>query len=460
MNVVRRFIHGIALSMLAIVVAGTVGCGHKQTTAPAPTDSAAAPRPRVVAAKPLRKPIRRATTQPGQIEPFEQARLYAKVAGYVEKYMVDIGDAVQGPRYDENGRLVKRGQLLAELSAPEMEQALAEKRALVAQSGANVEQAQAAIKVAQADAVSADARLREAVASADRYEAEYQRWASEYDRVAQLVAKSVVTQKLADETKSQMLAADAARKEVEAKIDSARSLVAASQAHVAKAMADEAAIRAARDVAEAEEAHAAALLDYLKIEAPFDGTISQRNADTGFFAQAGGGDQAQPLFTVVRTDRVRVFANLPEMEAPLAGAGDRAVVRVQSMPGDDFPGTVTRTAWALDPTTRTLRTEVDVPNPDGKLRPGMYAQVTIDLAEQPDALVVPATAVVVQEHRLWCFAVVDSKAIRKPVKLGLKSGAEVEIVSGLDGNELVVQEKGASLTEGQAVELLDAVPGK
>ena len=202
------------------------------------------------------------------------------------------------------------------------------------------------------------------------------------------------------------------REEAEAKIESARSLVTASQAHVEKAMADETAIRAARDVAEADEAHAAALLDYLKIEAPFDGTISERNADTGFFAQAGGGDQAQPLFTVVRTDQVRVFVDL-------AGNGRAAGRRRRSRrgaragaAGHDFPGTVTRTAWALDPDTRTLRTEVDVPNADGKLRPGMYAQVTIDLAEQTDALVVPATAIVIQENRPWCYAVVDSKVVR------------------------------------------------
>ena len=208
-------------------------------------------------------------------------------------------------------------------------------------------------------------------------------------------------------------------------------------------------------MAEADEAHTAALLNYLRIEAPFDGTVSERNADTGYFAQPGGGNQVPPLFTVVRTDRVRVFVDLMEMDAPLADAGDHATVHVQSLPGYDFPGTVTRTSWALDPTTRTLRVEVDVPNEDGKLRPGMYAQVNIVLAEKENACIVPAAAVIDQDNGTWCLVAENGKAMRQGVTVGLKSGNEVEIVSGLGGEELVIQGKGASIAPGQAVELLE-----
>jgi HlyD family secretion protein len=438
-----------ALPAAALVV-GALGCAKPSAAPPKPAaDSPAeAPRPRVTAAKPLHKTISRKVTQPGQIEAYDQARLFAKIPAYVETYRVDIGDVVE------------RGQLLAELSAPELDQELQQKKALVAQAGADVEQAQAVIKVAQADAVSAQARLKEAMAAIARVDAEYQRWNSEYNRVVQLVSKSAVTQKLADETKAQMLAADAARKEADAKIESAGAAVAASQAQVEKTRADEVAMRARRQVAEADEARAAALVNYLKIEAPFDGVVSQRNADIGYFAQAGGGNAGQPLFIVVRTDRVRVFVDLPEMDAPLADKGDRAVVRVQSLAGRDFSGTVMRTSWALDATTRTLHTEVDVPNEGGELRPGMYAQVTIDLAERENAVVVPAAAVVNQENRPWCFVVEDGKAVRKPVILGIKNGDEIEVASGLSGDEWVIQGKGASLTDGQAVDVVEATPAK
>lgn len=411
------------------------------------------PRARVIAAKSERKTIKRQFTQPGQIDPFEVARLYAKIPGYVQAFHADIGDEVSGPRYDASGKLVRGGQLLAELSAPEVREEFNEKQALVAQAGAEVERSQAAIKVAEADAVSSRAKLKEALAARQRTTAEYERWVSEYDRVTQLVSRSAVTQKLADETRAQKLAAEAARNEADARIESARSLVSAGEAQVEKARSDEIAVRAQRDVAEAAQARAASLLEYLHIEAPFDGIVSQRNVDTGFFAEAGGGSQAQPLFVVVRTDLVRVFVDVPEPDAPLVDVGDRAVVRVQSLPGTEFPGQVTRTSWALDPGTRTLHTEIDVPNSDKRLRPGMYALVTIELAEAPDALVIPANATLTDEQgRVSCFVVDEGKATRKPIELGLRAGDAVQVRSGLSGDELVIA-KPASTLEGQPVEV-------
>ncbi len=450
----RKMVHVLGLLSVFAAVANLSGCGEKKPVVPGAT-AADVSRPRVTVAKPERKLIRRTVIQPGQIEAFDQARLYAKIPAYVENYHVDIGAAVSGPQVDGDGKVIKPGQLLAELSAPELDQELQQKKALVKQAGADVEQAQAAVKVAKADSASVQAQMKEASAAVERFAADYQRWDSEYNRVVQLVAKSAVTQKLADETKAQKLSAAAARKEAEAKVESAESAVVAAQAQIEKKQADEVAIRARRDVAEADEARTAALVKYLRIEAPFDGTISERNADIGYFAQPGGGNQAQPLFTLVRTDRVRVFVDLTEMDAPLADVDDPAVVRVQSLAGQEFHGLVARTSWALDPATRTLHTEVDVPNDDGKLRPGMYAQVEIDLAERPDACVVPLGAVVQQDGRAWCFVVADGKAVRRAVTLGIRSGNEVEIATGLSGDESVVQSKGASLTDGQAVEIVE-----
>jgi HlyD family secretion protein len=423
--------------------------GCRQHTDSPPKNSAVDPAPaRVTAVRPQRKALRYSVKQPAQIEAFDQARLYAKVPAYVEKYLVDIGDKVE------------RGQLLAELTAPELDQELEQKKALLAQANAQVEQAQAAIKVAQANYSRSQARITEATAGVDRTEAEYERWNSEYDRVVELVARQAVTKKLADETRAQMKAADAARQEATARIASAEAAMAASRAEVEKSVADEAVMRARRQVAEADEARAAAVARYLKIEAPFAGVVSERNADIGTFAQVGGANQAKPLFTVVRSDPVRVFIEVPEMDAPLVGAGDAAIVRVQSPSAREFPGTVTRTAWTLDVTTRTLHTEVDIPNPDGALRPGMYAQVTIDLAERKDAVTLPLASVVEQDAETWCFIVESGKVVRKPVRVGLKAGGEVEIESGLSGNELVVLGKGGQLKDGQPVEVDDSGVGR
>ncbi|HEY2893736.1 MAG TPA: efflux RND transporter periplasmic adaptor subunit [Pirellulales bacterium] len=444
----------VATLLLLVLVAGLLpGCSTPASTEPqAKTDGATPPVVRVTTIKPERKALKRTLTQPAQIDAFEIARLYAKIPGYVQAYRADIGDEVSGPKYDQSGALLHAGQVLAELSAPEVQEEFNEKQALVAQAGAEVEQAQAAIKVAEADAVSSRARLKETLAAKERSAAEYERWASEYERVTQLVSRSAVTQKLADETRSQKLAADAARSEADARIESARSMVAAGEAQIEKARADEIAVRARRDVAEAAQARAASLLDYLKIEAPFDGVVSERNVDTGFFAQAGGGSQSQPLFVVVRTDRVRVFVDVPELDAPSVDVGDRAVILVQSLPGTEFLGEVTRTSWALDPDTRTLHTEIDVPNLDKQLRPGMYAQVTIEVSEAPDALVIPANATLVDNQgRVACFAVLDGKAARKLVQLGIRAGDEVQVLAGLDGDELLIV-RPASTLDGQRVE--------
>jgi RND family efflux transporter MFP subunit len=442
--------HANCVALVALL-AMSAGCGR--SAAPATGGAAAQPVSRVNVIKPERKTLRRVVVRPAEILAFDEAKLFAKIPAYVESYLVDIGDRVKGPQFDAENKLVAIGQKLAELSAPELDQDLLQKRALVAQASADVEQAQAAIRVAEASAASAKAQLAEATAAVHRVEAELARWTSEYDRVVKLVSKSAVTQKLADETKAQMLAAEAARSEAEAKIESARAAAAGAEAQVDKSRADEAVTRARRDVAEAELARAAALVEYLSIEAPFDGTISQRNADIGAFAHAGGTAGARPLFTVVRNDIVRVFVDLPESDAPWANAGDQAVVRVPSLAGREFKGTITRTSGALDSATRTLRTEIDLPNADGPLRPGMYAQVTLQLDERADVWVVPAAAVATLDGSTCSFAVENGKAIRKPVVLGLQAGGEVEIASGLTGVErLVLLGKGASLTDGQAVE--------
>ena len=156
MTRLRPFTAGSVVVLLSAAVAAVCGCGQKGSESVS-ASSAEPPRPRVTVASPQRATIRRSVTEPGQIEAFNQAKLYAKIPAYVEKYFVDIGDIVTGPRLDEDGKLVQQGQLLAQLFAPELDRQLGQKKALVAQAAADVEQAQAAIKVARANVASAEA---------------------------------------------------------------------------------------------------------------------------------------------------------------------------------------------------------------------------------------------------------------------------------------------------------------
>jgi RND family efflux transporter MFP subunit len=192
------------------------------------------------------------------------------------------------------------------------------------------------------------------------------------------------------------------------------------------------------------------LAEYRRIEAPFDGTISERNLDEGHFVQPAGEAQARPLFVIVQTDVVRVFVDVPEMEATLVDRDDEATIRVQSLFGREFKGEVTRNSRALDSAsvTRTLRTEIDVANPDGVLRPGMYVYATIILDKRENVLALPASAIRRHEGKVSCFSVDDGKLVEKSLQTGLTGGNDVEIVSGLDGDEDIVQKVTPTMAEG------------
>jgi RND family efflux transporter MFP subunit len=193
------------------------------------------------------------------------------------------------------------------------------------------------------------------------------------------------------------------------------------------------------------------MLAYTEIKAPFNGMVTRREVDTGHYVRPAATGDAMPLLVVARTDEVRIFIEVPEMEAPFVNAGDPAQVKVQALPSSHFQATVARTSWSLLELNHSLRAEVDVPNTHGMLRPGMYANVTIQLDERPDALALPATAIVRQGDEAFCMCVESGKIEKKALTLGLRSGGDVEVVSGLDENSVVVVKEPATLRPGQQV---------
>ncbi len=453
-----------ALLLLVLVIVGCDGQwrGGNANDSKKDPSSSETPAVRVTTVRPERKDIVRRTVQPGQVDAFRRAPLFAKVPGYVERFTRDIGDDVRGPRYDDDEKLIERGQLLAELSIPELDEQIREKDAVVGLKLAEIDQAVANIKVAKAAVNSAKAKLEQALAEVDRTTHEQEKCQSEYERVVKLAQSRSVNAKVVDETRNELQAANAASRDAAAQVDAANASIAESEAYVEKAIADEAAAHERQRVAEADLAQTRALAEYRRIEAPFDGTISERNLDVGHFVQPAGEAQARPLFVVVQTDVVRVFVDVPEMEATLVDRGDRATIRVQSLSGREFTGEVTRTAWALDSTSasRTLRTEIDVPNPDGVLRAGMYVYVTIVLDERHEALSLPLSAVRRHEGQASCFCVEESKLVEKPLDLGLSDGTDIEIISGLGGDENVVQKVTQVLADGLPAEATPADKGK
>ncbi|MCC6493572.1 MAG: efflux RND transporter periplasmic adaptor subunit [Pirellulales bacterium] len=386
------------------------------------------------------------TTQPARIEAYETTPLLAKLAGYVGEVRVDIGDRVQ------------RSDVLATLYIPELKNEAAQKEALVNRARAEVKQSAANLVAAGAAADTAHARVAEAEADVNRTNADIQRWTAEFTRIKQLAGSGSVTQKLVDETQSQLRAATASGEAASAAVKSAEAGAREAAALIAKAEADQAAAEARLKVAEADLARAKTLLDYASITAPFDGVVTQRSVDTGHFVQPAGGTGSKPLLVVARTDKVRVYCDVPEMEAAHVDVGDAVTLRVQALPGDEIRAAVARTSWSLDAANRSLRTEVDIPNDRAALRPGMYATAAIELARRENALTLPTAAIVRSDGTTSCCCVNEGKIERRQVELGLRSGSDVEVLSGVDEQSLVVLIRAESLTPGQRVQVISSAP--
>jgi HlyD family secretion protein len=432
-------VHGLAAA--AVLMATVAGCERASEGKPGHAGGAAPPVAKVDVVRPERQTVRRSVGEPGQFQAFETTALHAKIPGYVEKWTANIGDPV------------KKGQVLAVLAVPELDAELRQKRSAIEQEIARRAQTEAAVEVAEANVAGAEAKLAEAQAGIKRVEADLARWQAEYQRVEGLFQARAQTGSLLDETRHKLHSSEASREEVRAQVKTAEVALTQSRALLDQARSDVAAAAAAIEVAREDARRVEAMLGYTKIEAPFDGIVTRRNVDTGQLTRPGS--DADPLFVVARSDLVTITVDVPEMFAIAVEPGDRATVALQAMKGRTVEGTVARTSWSLDPRTRTLRVEIDIPNPGGTLRPGLYAYATVVAEEHKDVLTVPATAVVQEKDRAYCVVVVAHKAERRPVEVGLSDGTRTEVVSGLEGSEAVIKANSASLTHGQPVEAIE-----
>jgi RND family efflux transporter MFP subunit len=249
----------------------------------------------------------------------------------------------------------------------------------------------------------------------------------------------------------------------------------AARAGLEKTKADVAAAEAQVEVAKASRDYAQTMLRYAQVRAPFAGVITQRNINAGdFILPAGTGAKGMPLYVVNQVDPVRVFVNVAGADAPWIKNGDPVGLRLQGAGGQLFQGKITRNARSLDPRTRTLRTEIDIPNPEGKLLPGMYVQASITV-EHPGAWTLPAAAVATEGEQTFCCRVVAGKAVRTPLQIGLSGGGLVEVLkkqvkSGapgeegrwedITGDEEIVAGDPATLMDGQSIAPAPSASGK
>jgi RND family efflux transporter MFP subunit len=430
-----------------------VGCTKGPDTATPSSTSPATGPTTVSVVSPKSQTLNWTVDQPATAVAFESAPLVAKLPGYVAKVHVDLGD------------MVKAGQKLAELAIPELIQELAQKRAMVDQTKAQREQAKQSVVVAQARIEVAEAGIHEAEATIARATAEYDRWQSEMTRVDGLVARKVIDAQTKDETTKQFTAAKAMREEANARVVSAKAGRSEAMAMQLRAKADESAASATVAVAEAEVKRIEALLSYTTITAPFDGIITQRSVHPGHFIQPAGSlaGKQESLFVVVKAEIVRIAFDVPESAAGQVGIGSPAIVKVPALQAKEFTATITRTAGVLSGDSRTLRAEIDLPNADGLVKPGMYCSVRIT-GQTPQATILPVAAIQYADETTYVYEVVDGKIVKQRVRIGRIDSGMVEVLGKkrligtgdwrpLTPTDRFVNANLGALSDGQAVTL-------
>jgi RND family efflux transporter MFP subunit len=328
-------------------------------------------------------------TWPATTDAFAQANIYARASGYISKREVDIGSSVRA------------GQLLVEISAPELDHQIAQAEATLAQMQATLQQAQANRDLGQVT----------------------------WNRDNTLVQKGWVTPQQGDTDRLNLKAQEAA--------------VAVAEANIKAQTAQLAVLHQQKD--------------YQSVTAPFDGVITQRNVDIGSLVQADA-TSGTFLFTLMQSDTLRIQLYVPQDEVFGLGPGVDAIIRVPELPGQDFPGKVTRVADALQPGTRTLLTEIDVPNPDHVLSPGLYCTVELKIPRKTPSLILPSEAIIFNARGLSVAVVENGIAHLHNVNVVRDFGTRIEVNSGVKDGDQVILTPPIDLADGQKVHVRQKPP--
>lgn len=384
----------LALAVLFVVFFVVHRKRDKETEAEAP----AAP-PTVSTSAAQTGSIANQLTVAGVFQPFQEIDVHGKVSGYIRHINVDIGDRV------------RQGQTLAVLEVPELE--------------AEVAGAQAGITQTQQNIARLGSEVAREKASYAAVHANYERLKEASDQQPGLVAQQELDDALARD--------QSAASQVEA----AKSAVAAAQGQLG--------------VSRAENLRVSSMEHYATIVAPYSGVVTMRYADTGALIPAGTAEGLnQAVVRLAQSDVLRLRMPVPERDVPFVHEGSVVTVHVQAT-GQQFPGTVVRFTRDVSNATRTMMTEVDIKNPDLTLTPGMYADVTFNLQQKDNALIIPASAVIQGDEPSVMLVDSSNRVQKRPVVLGISNGNSQEITSGLNLGDRVIIGGLSTLQPGEQV---------
>jgi len=375
--------------------------------------------------QPVRRTVTRSLTLPATLAADEQVDLFAKASGFVDKIDYDIGDPVSA------------GEVLVTLDIPEMADHAARQAAVVRARKAGVEAMRARVAQADRDVESAKAEVQ-------RAEAENELARLNLKRKEELREGNAIPQQDLDEARSAAAVSQAQLMIARAGIAGAQAVLRSSQADVSVAQADVA-------VAKAEASRLETLMEYARIPAPFDGVVTMRHVDHGAFVRSATEGAAVALLRVAKMDKIRVQVDVPESDAAYVHRGTKANVRIRALGTDAVNATISRTAQSLDPATRTMRAEIDVPNADGRLLPGMFADVGIELEVKSQALMIPSKAIRTLNGKTVVYVAQGGVAQAIVVSVGYEDGIQAEVLSGLQGDEQVIIAANSTIVAGTAV---------
>ncbi len=399
--------------------------------------------------------IPRLCTQPGSVEPFLAAALYAKVFGQLKTLTVDIGDRVQ------------KGDLLAEIEIPEREAEVTKNKAKIDDAKAKLAQTEARKAEAEAEARAAEASVKLATIMVKAKSSFRKYREGQLNRIKDLVAKKAEDQRLQDEQEDYYVSALEAENGAMEKVNAEHERAIAAHAKIVRVGADIEAAKADIEVAKAELANSEVWVRYGKIRSPFDGVITQRGYLQGDFIKTGEQSGNTPILTVASTDVLRVVIPVPDQDVMYIVPGKPAILTFDALPDVTYKTTggnkvvVSRLAQAEDYQTRLMRVEVDIQNKDGRLKQGMYGRAILVLTEgTKDAVQIPSAALTGRADggKGTVRIVRDGKIQTVPVKYGTDNGIDVEILSGLSLQDQVVSGMNVPVPDGTPVTVTN--PGK
>lgn len=428
-----------------------VATRDKPTPSAPPTGGGAKPAAVTVeVVRPRAGGIDRMCVQPGTVEPFQSADLYAKVSGFLAEQSVNIGSRVA------------KGDVLARIAVPEQEKQVQRDRARLDAAEAKVRQMEAHVLAAESEAKSADAAVALAkvlVRAKGSYRQYRERQLSRYKDLAK---QQAIEQRVVDEQEDFYLSAFEAENAAKEAVNTATERAATTRAKIAQAKADLDQVKAEVGVARAELERAQVLLDYAVVRSPYTGVVTRRSFQVGDFIRSADQGAAAPLLSVERTDLMTVVVQVPDRDVPFVGTGDPAALVIDALGGRVFDTRgVSRCAESEDPATRTMRTEIDIPNPDGRLRRGMYGRVTLNLQTGAASSVRVPTAAVVSRTGVsqgTVRVVRGDHVVTLPVNLGTDNGVEIEVTAGLSAADQVVVRASGPVEDDTAVTVAGADP--